>query len=52
MSEIEECKAMHKQLSQEYVELEEDHGDYFELKDLELMILRTEARLRNLGVDF
>ena len=52
MTQIEETKLMYKQLSKEYQNLSKKHHDYFELKNLELELLRTEAQLRNLGVDF
>ena len=52
MTEIEDTINMHTQLSREYAKLAKNHGHYFELKMLELEILRAEALLRDLGVDF
>jgi hypothetical protein len=49
---IEETKVMYAQLSKEYDTLARNHGDYFELKSLELELLRVEGQLRDLGVDF
>jgi hypothetical protein len=51
MTLIEETKKMYSQLVKEYVELSENNGDFFELKNLELEILRCEAQLRILEVD-
>ncbi len=52
MTPIEETQKMFSQLVKEHENLIENHGDGFEIKNLELEILRTEAQLRNLGVDF
>lgn len=52
MTPIEETLVMYSQLCKEYRELVENHGDYFEIKNLELELLRCESQLRNLGVDF
>ncbi len=52
MTPIEEAQKMFSQLVKEHETLIENHGDGFEIKSLELEILRTEAQLRNLGVDF
>ena len=52
MSLIEEVKQHLKQLVREHQCLIEKNADDFEIKDLELSILQTEAQLRNLGVDF
>lgn len=47
-----EARAMHKELSNLYQKLALDRVDYFELKSLELDILRIEAQLRDLGIEF
>ena len=52
MTTLIEAKTMYKQLVEEYVELNRKNGDYFELKSLELEILRAEAQLRILEGDF
>ena len=49
---IKDVKKMHKQLVREHEALIANHGDGFEIKMLELEILRAEALLRDLGVDF
>jgi len=49
---IEEVKQHLKQLVKEHQHLIEKNADSFEIKDLELSILQTEAQLRNLGVEF
>jgi len=49
---IKDVKRMHKQLVKEHEELMSNHGDGFEIKSLELEILRAEALLRDLGVYF
>jgi len=52
MSEIKETILMYKQLIKEHKKLMKGKGHFFEIKELELHILQTEAQLRNLGVDF
>jgi len=47
-----ETKSMHKELSNLYHRLSLDGADFFELKSLELEILRIEAQLRDLEVEF
>jgi len=51
MSLIEEVKQHLKQLVREHQCLIEKNADSFEIKDLELSILQTEAQLRNLEVE-
>jgi len=52
MTPIEETLVMYSQLCKEHRKLVKKYGDYFELESLELELLRCEAQLRNLGVDF
>lgn len=52
MTEIDDTIKMYKQLCKEHQELVENHGDFFEIKNLESEILKCERQLRNLGVDF
>ncbi len=52
MTIIEETLKMFKQLVKEHNKWIQNHVDYFEIKNLELELLRCEAQLRNLGVDF
>jgi len=49
---IKEVKQHLKQLVKEHQCLIKKRANSFEIKDLEYEILRTEAQLRNLGVDF
>jgi len=49
---IKDVKRLYKQLVKEHNQLIANHGDGFEIKSLELEILRAEALLRDLGVDF
>ncbi len=52
MTLMEETLAMYSQLCKEHRKLVENHGNGFEIKNLELELLRCEAQLRNLGVEF
>lgn len=47
-----ETKAMYKTLSKTHQQLVKANADYFELKSLELELLRLEGQLRSLDVEF